>query len=94
MSKVKVEIKCIIMIWNLTVTNHENDVLTKSALICQSKYPVKTALQIPRYKIIDGFFSKNLQKPVSVPGIRGSHDVYQKKPSNTPDELMTMSFHP
>ncbi len=55
-SKVKVEIKCIIMIWNLTVTNHENDVLTKSALIYQSKYPVKTALQIPRYKIIEGFF--------------------------------------
>gem|GEM_PF-3660979 len=46
------------MIWNLTVTNHENDVLTKSALICQSKYPVKTALQIPRYKIIDRFFFK------------------------------------
>ena len=56
MSKVKVEIKCIIMIWNLTVTNHENDVLTKSALICQSKNQVKTELQIPRYKIIDGFF--------------------------------------
>ena len=45
------------MIWNLTVTNHENDVLTKVfALISQSKYLVKTALQIPRYKIIDGFF--------------------------------------
>ena len=90
----KVEIKCIIMIWNLTVTNHENDVLTKSALICQSKYPVKTALQIPRYKIIDGFFFEESAEASSVPGIRGSHDVYQKTPSNTPDELMTMSFHP
>ena len=89
----QLEIKCII-IWRLTVTNHENAVLTKSALICQSKYPVKTALQIPRYKIIDGFFSKNLLKPVSVTGIRGSNDVYQKTPSNTPDELMTMSIHP
>ena len=90
----KVEIKCIIMIWSLTVTNHENDVPTKSALIFLSKYPVKAALQIPRYKIIDGFFSKNMLKPVSVPGIRGSHDVYQKTPSNTPDELVTTSFHP
>ena len=82
------------MIWNLTVTNHENDVLTKSALICQSKYPVKTALQIPRYKIIDGFFFEESAEASSVPGIRGSHDVYQKTPSNTPDELITMSFHP
>ena len=56
MSKVNVEIKSVVMIWKPTVTNHENDVLTKSALICQSKYPVKTALQIPRYKIIDGLF--------------------------------------
>ena len=52
----KIEIKCIVMIWNLTATNHENDVLIKSALICQIRYPVKTAMQIPRYKIIDGFF--------------------------------------
>ena len=52
----KVEIKCVVMIWNFTPTNHENDVLIKSALICQIRYPVKTALQIPRYKIIDGYF--------------------------------------
>ena len=70
-SKVKVEIKCIIMIWNLTVTNHENDVLTKSALICQSKYPVKTALQIPRYKIIDGFFFEESAEASFSPWYKG-----------------------
>ena len=40
------------------------------------------------------FFSKNLLKPVSFPDIRDSHDAYQKTPSNTHDELMTVSFHP